>query len=157
MKYLLLITFISCNCFAQSGKVYDTYKTRSLSDDESHGTIFPKPFQEYNYVKTHRGIEVYETYKTRSFNTNESSGTIFSKPFPKYIIINDKVCETYKTKNLSTNESSSTIFTKPFESKQIFNKTNTARTSLNTKITYEIKYKQALPSYNGEGDISYGK
>ena len=157
MKLFLLLIITCMSSYSQSGRVFDTYYSGGDSTNESHQTIFTKPFQSYNYIKTHRGIEVYETYKNRSFDTNESRGTIFSKPFPKYIIINDKVYETYKTKNSSTNESRGTIFTKPFESKQIFNKTNIARTSLSTKITYEIKYKEPLPRYNGQGDITYGE
>lgn len=156
MKYIFILIIIVSNIYAQDGRVFETYKTRSGSTNESDGTIFPKPFQEYNYIKTHRGIEVYETYKTKSYNTNESRGTIFSKPFPKYIIINDKMYETYQTKNSSTNQSHGTIFTKPFESKQIFN-TNMLKNNKELKVTYEIKYKEPLPKYNGQGEITYGE
>jgi hypothetical protein len=158
MKYILpLILIINTNIFAQNGKVFDTYKSEIDSTNESHGTIFPKPFQSYNYIKTHRGIEVYETYKTKGYSTNESRGTIFSKPFPTYIIIDNKMYSTYKNKSDSTNESHNTIFTKPFESKQILN-INTNTESQNTvKVVYEVKYKEPLPKYNGEGDITYGE
>lgn len=157
MKYLILLILLPYSCFSQNGKVYDTYKTSGSSTNESHGSIFPKPFQEYNYIKTHRGIEVYETYKSKSYNTNESKGTIFSKPFPKYIIINDKMYETYKTRSNSTNESRGTIFTKPFESKQIFNKSNTINNSLHRIVYQQVMNNEPLPKYNGESDISYGE
>lgn len=157
MKYILFLFIISSNLFAQNGRVFDTYKSEIDSTNESHGTIFPKPFQSYNYIKTHRGIEVYETYKNKSYSTNESHGTIFSKPFPKYIIIGDKMYETYNIKTGSTNQSHGTIFTKPFESKQIFNIKNQKNQEKPVKIIYEIKYKEPLPKYNGEGDITYGE
>ena len=157
MKYTLILFLITCHLYSQDGRVFDTYKTREGSTNESAGTIFPKPFQSYNYIKTHRGIEVYETYRTKEYSTNESRGTIFSKPFPKYIIINDKMYETYKNKNNSTNQSHGTIFTKPFESKQIFNINTNTKSKNTVKVTYEVKYKEPLPRYSGEGDITYGE
>lgn len=156
MKLFLILIFSSITVYSQNGRVFDTYYTRGGSTNESHQTIFPKPFQSYNYIKTHRGIEVYETYKDKSYSTNESRGTIFSKPFPKYIIIGDKMYETYNTKN-STNESNGTIFTKPFESKDIFNTSDKSNKNIKVKITYEVKYKEPLPRYNGSGDITYGE
>jgi hypothetical protein len=65
--------------------------------------------------------------------------------------------ETYKTKNNSTNESNGTLFTKPFESKQIFNIKDKSELKQNSKVSYEVKYKEPLPRYNGEGDITYGE
>jgi len=158
MKYIFLLSLIiSSNLFGQNGKVFDTYKSEIDSTNQSRGTIFPKPFQSYNYIKTHRGIEVYETYKTQGYSTNESRGTIFSKPFPTYIIIDNKMYHTYKSKDGSTNESHGTIFTKPFESKQIFNINTNAKSQGTVKITYEFKSKESLPRYNGEQDITYGE
>lgn len=160
MKQFILYILLINSAYSQNGRIFETYKTDSDSTDQSHGTIFTKPFQEYNYIKTHRGIELYRTYKTKLDSTNQSDGTVFSTPFPEFIIINDKVYRTYKTKLDSTNQSHGTVFTKPFESKQIFNKTTTTtttKTSLNTKIVYQFKYKEALPKYNGEGDITYGE
>lgn len=181
-RALQLLLIINTSLFAQNGKIFDTYKSEIDSTNESHGTIFPKPFQSYNYIKTHRGIEVYETYKIKEYSTNESHGSIFSKPFPAYIIINNKIYSTYKNKDSYTNESYGTIFTKPFESKQIFNintnpKSNNPistkqlepkqiyiiNTNINTKshdnlkVIYKTKYKEPLPRYNGEGDITYGE
>ena len=158
MKYtIILLLLLISNIYSQDGRVFDTYKTRDGSTNQSDGTIFPKPFQSYNYIKTHRGIEVYETYKTRSYSTNESRGTIFSKPFPEYIIIDNKMYKTYKTKSNSTNNSNGTLFTKPFESKQIFNIKDKSELKQNSKVTYEVEYKEPLPRYNGEGDITYGE
>lgn len=158
MRYAIItLLLLISNTYAQDGRVFDTYKTKDGSTNQSDGTIFPKPFQSYNYIKTHRGIEVYETYKTRSYSTNESSGTLFSKPFPRYIIIDNKMYETYKTKSNSTNESNGTLFTKPFESKQIFNIKDKGELKQNSKVSYEVKYKESLPRYSGEGDITYGE
>ena len=157
MKLILILIFCSVTAYSQNGRVFDTYYTHDDSTNESHQTIFPKPFQSYNYIKTHRGIEVYETYKTKNYSTNESKGTIFSKPFPTYIIIDDKMYSTYKNQNGSTNESHGTIFTKPFESKQIFNLTDKSKNKNQIKVTYEVKYKEPLPRYNGSGDITYGE
>ena len=156
MKLFLILIFSSITAYAQNGRVFDPSYSDGGSTNDSHPTIFPKPFQSYNYIKTHRGIEVYETYKDKSYSTNESRGTIFSKPFPKYIIIGDKMYETYRTKN-STNESNGTIFTKPFESKDIFNTSGASNKNIKVKITYEVKYKEPLPKYNGSGDITYGE
>lgn len=156
MKFLLFLILFCLNSFAQNGKVYENYKIKSLSTNESSGSIFSKPFQEYNYIKTSRGIEVFETYKSESYNTNESKGTIFSKPFPKFIIINDKVYETYNTKTLSTNESKNTIFLKPFESKQILNIEPKSK-YIKQKNINTVNLNSHLPKYNGEGDISYGQ
>lgn len=162
MKYILIsILILSVNAYSQSGQIYETYKTKVDSTDESRGTIFPKPFQTFNYIKTHRGIELYETYKTTTDSTNESKGTIFSKPFPKYIIIENKIYETYNTKSYETNQSRGTIFTKPFESSQILEDIDISKIKTNNKkevkITYQVKFKEALPKYNGEGEITYGE
>jgi hypothetical protein len=162
MKYIIIsILILNVNLYSQSGQIYETYKTKVDSTDESNGTVFPKPFQTFNYIKTHRGIELYETYKTRTGSTDESKGTIFSKPFPKYIIINNKVYRTYNTATSKTNGENGTIFTKPFEASQILE--NVPIPSLKDdnkkeiKISYEIKYKQPLPRYSGEGEITYGE
>ena len=149
MRYIILLSLITNWCFAQSGTVYETYKTTGGGTNESHGTIFTKPFQEYNYIKTHRGIEVYATYKTRAGGTNESHGTIFSKPFPDYIIIGDKMYRTYKTKTGNTNESRGTIFTQPFESKDI----NATDIKYNIKaqvVSQDSIKKDNGPTYDGE-------
>lgn len=162
MKYILiLILSLNVNLYSQSGEIYETYKTKADSTDESNGTIFPKPFQTFNYIKTHRGIELYETYKTKIYSTNESKGTIFSKPFPKYIIIENKIYQTYNTKSYETNQSHGTIFTKPFESSQILEDVDISKIKTKNKeevkITYQVKYKETLPKYNGEGEIIYGE
>jgi hypothetical protein len=162
MKYIFIsILLLNANLYSQSGQIYETYKTKVDSTDESHGTIFPKPFQTFNYIKTHRGIELYETYKTTTGSTNESKGTIFSKPFPKYIIIENKIYETYNNKSYKTNESHGTIFTKPFESSQILEDVDISKFKTKNKedikITYQVKFKETLPKYNGEGDITYGE
>ena len=142
--------------FAQQGSVYETYKSRNDSTNSSHGSIFPKAFQEYNYIKTPRGIEVYETYKNYSGNTNQSSGTIFSKPFPSYIIINDKIYRTYVNRPSSTNVSGGTIFTKPFEAKVIDPSVKNIRdiySTSNSIINNDIKYTKSIstgPTYDGE-------
>lgn len=155
--FILFFVFVSIS-FSQTGEIYETYKIKIDSNDQSHDSIFPKPFQEFNYKTTQRGIEVYETYKIRTDSTNQSIGSIFSKPFPKYIITNDKIYETYKNNFNSTNQSNQTLFPKPFESKQILNKSNiNNKQTVNVKVTYEVKYKEPLPSYNGEGDITYGE
>lgn len=157
MKTILILLFTISTCFSQNGRVFDTYYTDRGSTNESHQTIFPKPFQSFNYIKTHRGIEVYETYKNKSYSTNQSHGTIFSKPFPTYIIIDNKMYKTYKATDSSTNESHGTIFTKPFESKQIFNINTNKESIKNIKNVSDFKYKEPLPRYNGEGDITYGE
>lgn len=157
MKYILILLIVSNNLFAQNGKVFDTYKSKADSTNESNGTIFPKPFQSYNYIKTHRGIEVYETYRTKEYSTNESHGTIFSKPFPTYIIIDNKMYSTYKNKTASTNGSHGTIFTRPFEAKQIFNINTNVKSQNTVKVNHEFKHKEPLPKYNGEGDVTYGE
>lgn len=148
MKYIFtLLFFINTLTFGQSGVVYETYKTKNGSTNESDGTIFNKPFQEYNYIKTYRGIEVYETYRTKNGSTNESHGTIFSKPFPKYIIIGNKMYRTYKTDSNSTNQSNGTIFTQPFESKDI--EITSLKENIKSQVqTTSIKYNG--PTYDGE-------
>ena len=149
MKYIILLSLI-CNLgIAQSGKVYETYKTTGGGTNQSDGTIFTKPFQEYNYIKTHRGIEVYSTYKTRGNGTNESHGTIFSKPFPEYIIIGDKMYKTYKTESRGTNESRGTIFTRPFESKDI--QADKIKYVVQTQAVSRSSFKKDNgPTYDGE-------
>ena len=161
MKYIILLSFIANFAAAQSGAVYETYKTTGGGTNQSDGTIFNKPFQEYNYVKTARGIEVYQTYKTKSGNgTNQSNGTIFSKPFPEYYIINNKIYRTYKTDYKSTNQSSGTIFAQPFEAKNIDPSVNTKalKENIQTQVrTQQIRTGQDYPKYDGTGDISYGE
>jgi hypothetical protein len=161
MKYIILLSFIANYAIAQSGAVYETYKTRGGGTNESHGTIFNKPFQEYNYVKTSRGIEVYQTYKTGGGNgTNQSHGTIFSKPFPEYYIVNNKIYRTYKTDYKSTNQSRGTIFAQPFEAKNIDPSINTKtlKENIQTQVrTQQIRTGQNYPRYDGTGDISYGE
>ena len=150
MKYIILLSFIANFAIAQSGAVYETYKTRSSETNESHGTIFNKPFQEYNYVKTARGIEVYETYKTGGGNgTNQSHGTIFNKPFPEYYIVGNNIYKTYKTTSASTNQSHGTIFSQPFQSKDI--KADALKQNVKTQIEVSNNYsKSSGPTYDGE-------
>ena len=117
----VLIFFISIKLSAQNGSVYETYKQPDWQGDSNSSTIFTKTFQEFNYIKSSRGIEVYKTYlhtNTYTFSTNkyyQSQGTIFSKPLPDFIIKNNGTI--YRTYSYGTNRGS--IFTKPFESKRI--------------------------------------
>jgi len=150
MKYIILLSFIANFAIAQSGAVYETYKTRNGGTNESHGTIFNKPFQEYNYVKTARGIEIYETYKTGGGNgTNQSHGTIFNKPFPEYYIVGNNIYKTYKTTSASTNQSHGTIFSQPFQSKDI--KPDSLKQNVKTQIEVRNSYsKNSGPTYDGE-------
>jgi uncharacterized C2H2 Zn-finger protein len=150
MKHVILLSLIANLAIAQSGAVYETYKTRSGDTNESHGTIFNKPFQEYNYVKTARGIEVYQTYKTGGGNgTNQSHGTIFNKPFPEYYIVGNNVYRTYKTDYKSTNQSHGTIFAQPFQSKEI--KANALKDNIRTQVKTQNSYsKNNGPTYDGE-------
>jgi len=157
MKFLILLLCTITLAYSQDGRVFDTYYTHNDSTNESHQTIFPKPFQSFNYIKTQRGIEVYETYKIKSYSTNESKGTIFSKPFPTFIIIDNKMYATYKNKDDSTNQSHGTIFTKPFESKQIVNITNKSKSQVFIKTINEYSRKDSLPKYDGSGEITYGE
>lgn len=120
IKILLFLTITSLS-YAQSGAIYETYKQPNYQGDTNASTIFPKAIQEYNYIKTHRGIEVYRTYKhTNALGsaTNryyQSSSSIFSKSEPEYIIKKDG--QVYRTYNYGTNKGS--IFTKPFQSMSI--------------------------------------
>jgi len=122
IKISLIIFLLTINfTFAQKGSIYETYKQPNYQGNTNASTIFPKAFQEYNYIKTSRGIEVYRTYKhtnayTHSGNKYYQSGaTIFSVSEPEFIIRNDgSVYRTYKS---GTNKSS--IFTKPFQDKII--------------------------------------
>jgi len=145
----LLISSIEFSLFAQQGAVYETYKYNHYNTNQSPGSIFQKPFQEYNYIKTSRGIEVYATYKYNHYDTNQSVGSIFSKPFPEYYIVNDKIYSTYKYNDGSTNGSHGSIFNRPFEEKAInptassikttiLQKERVTVTSVNTKI-YQTK------------------
>jgi hypothetical protein len=142
---------------AQSGAVYETYKTKSGNTNESDGTIFNKPFQEFNYIKTKRGIEVYQTYKNASGNgTNQSYGTIFSKPFPEYYIIGNNIYKTYKTDYKSTNESNGTMFSKPFQSKEI--KAQALKENIKIQVKTQTSYsKNNGPTYDGETYNSGGE
>lgn len=144
--YILILLAGSNVCFSQQGAVYETYKSQNGSTNSSHGTIFPKPFQEYNYIKTSRGIEVYETYKNNTGSTNQSQGTIFSKPFPTYIIVNNKMYRTYVNHNGSTNSSHGSIFNEPFEAKIIDPTLNSLKSTVQKQIN---NYKYVSPKYNG--------
>jgi len=134
--------------FSQTGAVYETYRYRDGSTNSSDGSIFNRPFQEYNYLKTHRGIEVYETYKYRyaSGDTNSSRGSVISKPFPTYIIVGDKMYRTYKYNSGSTNTSNGSIFNKPFEAKVIDPNLNSVKTTIQKQIS---NYKYVSPKYSG--------
>jgi hypothetical protein len=149
MKYIILLSLLTNLAIAQSGMVYETYKTTGSDTNESHGTIFNKPFQEYNYVKTARGIEVYQTYKTGGGNgTNQSHGTIFSKPFPEYYIVGNNIYRTYKTDYKSTNQSRGTIFAQPFQSKDI--KADALKDNIKTQVRTQSSYsKNNGPTYDG--------
>lgn len=150
MKYIILLSLLANFAIAQSGSVYETYKTRDGSTNESNGTIFNKPFQEFNYIKTARGIEVYQTYKTGGGNgTNQSHGTIFSKPFPEYYIIGNNVYKTYKTDYKNTNQSRGTIFAQPFQSKNI--EADALKDNIKTQVKIQNNYsKNNGPTYDGE-------
>lgn len=125
--YLIVINFLILNLKAQDGAIYETYRQPNWQGDSNAATIFPQPFQEYNYIKSHRGIEVYRTYKhTNVFTTStnkyfKSGDTIFSRSEPEYIIRNDG--NVYKTYSYGTNRNS--IFTKPFQSLTIKNNDKT--------------------------------
>lgn len=163
----LLITSVKFSLFAQQGAVYDTYKYNHYNTNQSPGSIFQKPFQEYNYIKTSKGIEVYATYKYNHYTTNQSAGSIFSKPFPEYYIVNDKIYSTYKYNDGSTNGSRGSVFNRPFEEKNInptassikaviLQKEQSNSTALKTK-PYQVKttystystYKPVAQKYNG--------
>lgn len=146
-KINLLYLLLASSCFSQDGSVYETYKYNNGSTNSSHGSIFNKPFQQYNYVKTQRGIEVYETYKYKSAgDTNASHGSVISKPFPEYVIVNDKIYRTYKYKNGSTNQSHGSVFNKPFEADVIDPNANKIKTVVQKQTT---EYKQSAPRYSG--------
>ena len=157
MKYIILLFLLTNLSMAQSGAVYETYKTKSGNTNESDGTIFNKPFQEFNYIKTKRGIEVYQTYKNASGNgTNQSYGTIFSKPFPEYYIIGNNIYKTYKTDYKSTNESNGTMFSKPFQSKEI--KAQALKENIKIQVKTQTSYsKNNGPTYDGETYNSGGE
>jgi hypothetical protein len=118
---VILIKLFIVGGYCQSGSVYETYKQPNWQGDSNASTIFPKTFQEFNYIKTSRGIEVYKTYSHTNpytYTTNryyQAQSTIFSKPLPDFIIKNNGTI--YKTYSYGTNRGS--IFTKPFESKRI--------------------------------------
>lgn len=117
----LLSKLLIVGGYCQNGSVYETYKQPNWQGDSNASTIFPKTFQEFNYIKTSRGIEVYKTYvhtNPYTFSTNryyQAQGTIFSKPLPDFIIKNNGTI--YRTYSYGTNRGS--IFAKPFESKRI--------------------------------------
>jgi hypothetical protein len=169
LKLISILFLISTkiSLLAQQGAVYETYKYNHYNTNQSPGSIFQKPFQEYNYIKTSRGIEVYATYKYNHSNTNQSVGSIFSRPFPEYYIVNDKIYSTYKYKDDSTNGSHGSIFNRPFEEKAInptassikatiLQKEESTKIVSNTK-TYQVKanystystYKSVAQKYNG--------
>lgn len=122
IKLILIIFLFITNCiFAQRGSIYETYKQPNYQGDTNASTIFPKAFQEFNYIKTSRGIEVYRTYKHTNAYINssnkyyQSGATIFSVSEPEFILKNDgSVYRTYKS---GTNKSS--LFNKPFQDKII--------------------------------------
>ena len=118
---IVIVNLFACVSYSQTGSVYETYKQPNWQGDSNASTIFPKTFQEYNYIKTSRGIEIYKTYvhtNPYTYSTNryyQAQGTIFSKPLPDFIIKNNGTI--YQTYNYGTNRGS--IFTKPFETKRI--------------------------------------
>jgi len=121
IKIIILSSFFAFNLFGQTGSLYETYKQPNYQGDSNSSTIFPKAFQEYNYIKTSRGIEVYRTYRHTNIYTTSSNryyqagATIFSRPEPEFIIKNDG--SVYRTYRSGTN--SLTIFNKPFQDKII--------------------------------------
>lgn len=124
MKIKLLLIFLiglNFSLNAQQGSIYETYKQPNYQGDTNASTIFPKAFQEYNYIKTSRGIEVYRTYKHTNVYTSstnryyQSGSTIFSVSEPEFILKNDG--SVYRTYKYGTNKSS--IFSKPFQDKII--------------------------------------
>lgn len=158
---LIYLTLLSC-CFSQDGSVYRTYKYENGSTNSSHDSVFNKPFQEYNYVKTPRGIEVYKTYEYKySGDTNASRGSVISKPFPEYVIVNDRIYTTYKYQNGSTNQSNGSIFNKPFEADVIDSNASKIKTAIQTQ---QSSYKPSVsstkyrgPTYDGETFTSGGE
>ena len=58
----VIMVFSTVKLMSQNGTVYETYKTAPYNGNGSSETIFSKPFPQYNYRKTYRGIEVYENY-----------------------------------------------------------------------------------------------
>jgi hypothetical protein len=146
-KINLLYLLLASSCFSQDGTVYETYKYNNGSTNSSRGSVFNKPFQEYNYVKTSRGIEVYETYKYKyAGSTNASRSSVISKPFPEYVIVNDKIYRTYKYENGSTNQSHGSVFNKPFEADVIDPNANKIKTVVQRQST---EYKPTATKYNG--------
>lgn len=145
IKLLVITLLLPCVSYCQEGSVYRTYKYENGSTNSSHGSIFNKPFEDYKYRTTTRGIEVYKTYNDGTNNT------MFAKAFPDFIIKeNGKI---YKTYTHGTNQ---TIFTKPFEDAGIAAKDIKTGT-LYQKKTYEnsrAKYSDTESSanirYNGE-------
>jgi hypothetical protein len=152
--YIIILSLICANSsFAQNGAVYETYKYQNGGTNSSHGSIFRKPFQEYNYIKTRRGIEVYETYKYQNGGTNSSHGSVISKPFPTYIIVGDKMYRTYTYKNGSTNSSHGSIFNKPFEGKIIDPTSSALKANIQQQINnykYVSQKYSSGPTYDGE-------
>jgi hypothetical protein len=45
MKYIILLSLIANWSMAQSGTVYETYKTTGGGTNQSRGTIFTQPFE----------------------------------------------------------------------------------------------------------------
>lgn len=154
-KLIVAYTLGAAGCIAQSGSVYETYRYQNESTNSSHESIFNKPFQEFNYIKTHRGIEVYRTYKYKYGATNGSHGSVISKPFPEYIIVKDKIYQTYKYEEDSTNTSRGSIFNKPFEADII--QPSVAKIKDTIKIN-AIENKNILKKYDGptyDGETFY--
>lgn len=152
MRILIVLYILISNLQAQSlssgmGSVYETYKT--TLGGVTNSSIFKKAFQEFNYVKTSRGIEVYETYRSinsANYNTRDNK-SIFSKPEPSFIIRNNR--EIYRTyKSINDSETNSSIFSRPMpigiiESKDINRQKDISRS----------RYKSQGLSYDPDIDI----
>lgn len=110
--YLIASTLEAQSLSSGTGSVFQTYKT--TLGGVTNSSVFKKAFQDYNYIKSSRGIEVYETYasvNSANYNTRDNR-SIFSKPEPSFIIRNNReIYRTYKSINDSTTNSS--IFAGP--------------------------------------------
>lgn len=102
IKYIICL-LLANSCYSQSlstgtGSLFETYKT--TLGGVTNSSVFRRTFQEFNYRKSHRGIEVYETYHSKNYyNSTMLQKSIFSKPMPSFIINkNGEVYETYRYK-----------------------------------------------------------
>ena len=157
MKQISIILFFTMNCYSQvlnsgAGSAYQTYKT--TLGGVTNSSIFTRPFQEYNYVKTHRGIEVYNTYNSKNYyNSTMLHKSIFSKPMPDFILHNNgNIYETYKyeigTQPLPTKVGS--VFQKPSQKVTIIEKNNSIKTTMEQISKEKISGLTYDPEVNSE-------